>query len=377
MNPILQFGTSRFLQAHVDLFVSEAQQAGAALGSITVVQTTASPGSAARVAAFNQPGGYPVRIRGRSAGQVVQREQRVSSITCALHAERDWARILADMLGTVQVIVSNTGDLGYALSADDHAGLLRGDVAPASFPAKLLVLLAARYHAGGAAITLLPCELISDNGRVLRDTVLQLAQAWSCEPALLDWLAHGCIWVNSLVDRIVSEALVPVGAVAEPYALWAIEAQPGMVLPCSHPDIVVTGALAPYERRKLFLLNLGHSFLADCWLREQRAPDDTVGQAMADPPLRARLDALWENEVLPVFDALGDAPAARAYLAQVRDRFDNPFLAHRLADIAQNHAQKVQRRAGPVLALAASLGLDLAQPRLRAMLDSAASAQLG
>ena len=63
-NPILQFGTSRFLQAHADLFVSEAASQGEALGNITIVQTTHSAQGAARVAAFRRGGGYPVRIRG-------------------------------------------------------------------------------------------------------------------------------------------------------------------------------------------------------------------------------------------------------------------------------------------------------------------------
>jgi len=40
--PILQFGTGRFLQAHVDLFVSQALARGEALGGIAVVQTTSS-----------------------------------------------------------------------------------------------------------------------------------------------------------------------------------------------------------------------------------------------------------------------------------------------------------------------------------------------
>ena len=42
--PIIQFGTSRFLQAHVDLFVSEALAAGEAIGRIVAVQTTANRG---------------------------------------------------------------------------------------------------------------------------------------------------------------------------------------------------------------------------------------------------------------------------------------------------------------------------------------------
>ena len=373
MTAILQFGTSRFLQAHVDLFIGEALAEGAALGPVTVVQTTDSADSAKRIAAFNQPGGYPVRIRGLQDGVVVDRVQTVASVQRGLSAQRDWAQVRELAAGPVQVIISNTGDRGYELSPDDHPGLLDGDVAPRSFPAKLLVLLHGRYLRGGAPVTLLPCELVAGNGTVLRECVLQLARDWGIGLAFANWLAGECVWVNSLVDRIVSEPIDPVGAVAEPYALWAIEAQPKMQLPCTHAQIVVTDRLEPYERRKLFLLNLGHSFLAECWLREERPEGETVLQALSDPRLGAELDALWEEEVLPVFRALGEEEASRAYLDQVRERFGNPYLAHRLADIAKNHEEKKLRRFQPVLALARELGLNIPQARLRNALERAAA----
>jgi tagaturonate reductase len=368
VNPILQFGTSRFLQAHVDLFVSQALASGAALGAITVVQTTDSAQSARRIEAFNQSGGYPVRLRGLRDGEVIDRELRVTAVTRALQASRDWARIREEVAGSVKVIVSNTGDRGYDLAQEDGPLLLGADVAPRSFPAKLLVLLHARFLAGRAPITMLPCELVVNNGSVLRERVVQLARDWSLDPAFVAWLGGDCVWVNSLVDRIVSEPIEPVGAVAEPYALWAIEAQPNMVLPCAHPQIVVTDKLEDYERRKLFLLNLGHTFLAEQWLRQERARDETVLQAMSEPALRAELEALWEDEVLPVFRALGEEDVSRAYLAQVRDRFNNPYLAHRIADIAQNHEEKKRRRLLPVVRLAGELGLTLPQARLHAAL---------
>lgn len=368
MHPILQFGTSRFLQAHVDLFVSEALETGNALGNITIVQTTGSAGSARRVAAFRQADGYPVIVRGCVAGAPFQREQRVTSVANALQADQDWPQVVEAAVAA-QVIVSNTGDRGYELNPSDSALLLETWCAPRSFPAKLLVLLHARYLRGAAPVTLMPCELIANNGSVLRDIVLDLARAWHMDSGFIHYLAHTCVWVNSLVDRIVSEALEPVGAVAEPYALWAIEAQPGMVLPCTHPNIVVTERLEPYERRKLLMLNLGHSFLAEQWLRDGRPADETVLQAMADPALRAALEAVWEEEVLPLFAALGERELSRAYLGEVRDRFNNPYLAHRLADIAQNHEEKKRRRFVPALQLAAELGLDLQQKRLRAALD--------
>jgi tagaturonate reductase len=69
-----------------------------------------------------------------------------------------------------------------------------------------------------------------------------------------------------------------------------------------------------------------------------------------------------------VFDALGQGDAARTYLVSLRDRLLNPFLAHRLADIAQNHAQKKARRLQPVVELAQAHVPGLQQPRLAAAL---------
>ncbi|WP_343732917.1 mannitol dehydrogenase family protein [Duganella sp.] len=371
--PILQFGTSRFLQAHVDLFIHEALARDQALGRVTVVQTTGSAASARRLEAFNLPGGYPVRIRGLANGAVVDQEHRVTAIDAGLHADRNWTAVCELGATSAQVIVSNTGDRGYELSDRDGPALLHATAAPRSFPAKLLVLLFHRYRRGAAPITLYPCELVANNGTVLREVVLQLARAWGLDDGFKQYLSRSCLWVNSLVDRIVSEAIAPAGAVAEPYAIWVIEAQKNMVLPCTHPQIVVTSELEPFERRKLFLLNLGHTVLAEHWQLHQLPKDMTVLQAMSDARMRAGLEAAWEEEVLPVFDALGEAGIARDYLAQVRDRFSNPFLAHRLADIAQNHEEKKQRRLRPVVALANSLQLPLAQPRLRAALGLAAA----
>lgn len=373
LNPILQFGTSRFLQAHADLFVSEAAAAGQALGNITIVQTTNSAQGAARVAAFRQPGGYPVRIRGWQDGAEVDDERRVHAVTQAWQTGSDWPQVRAAAVAA-RVILSNTGDTGYQLADADHAGLLDGDVAPHSFPAKLLVLLHGRYLAGEAPITIYPCELVVDNGTVLRELIVSLARQWQLDTAFISYLETGCVWINSLVDRIVSEPIDPIGAVAEPYALWAIEAQPGMVLPCSHPQLVVTASLREYEQRKLFLLNLGHTYLAQLWLDSGSPASMTVREAMQDGAMLAALDALWKNEVLPVFAAMGarEGEAAAAYLEQVKERFNNPFLAHRLADIAQNHGEKIRRRMAPVVALAQQLCPTLAQPHLRALLATGA-----
>lgn len=364
---ILQFGTGRFLQAHVDLFVSQALHKGQALGGITVVQSTGSAHSSTRAAALATGSGYRVEVRGLQHGQRVEDTVQVHSIREAWHADRDWA-LLQDAVATqVQVIVSNTADAGYTLNDADTAALLsRPTVTPRSYPAKLLLLLRHRWrHLPHAPLTLYPCELVSRNGDTLRNLVIGLGQAWGVEAAYLAYLRDHCVWVNSLVDRIVSSPLEPAGAVAEPYALWALERQPRMVLPCTHPALVLTDDLAAFEQRKLWLLNLGHTVLAEHWLRLSRPATQTVLQAMADPQLRGPLEAVWADEVLPVFTAEGQGAEARSYLDAVRDRLLNPFLEHRLADIAKDHAQKKQRRLAPVVARAVELKLGLAQTQLR------------
>ncbi|MDR7006267.1 mannitol dehydrogenase family protein [Paraburkholderia strydomiana] len=371
--PILQFGTSRFLQAHVDLFVCEAARRNPddALGKIAMVQTTASTQSRARIDAIRANARYPVRIRGLHRKETVDLTIECDSVAQALHADDDWPLLLEYIRDEVKVIVSNTADNGYALFAEDTASVLDGCTAPRGFAAKLAVLLHERYRAGGKAITLLPCELVSRNGDVLRDLVLSVARGWQMDADFLRYLTNDCIWVNSLVDRIVSEAIEPVGAVAEPYALWAIEQQEGMVLPCRHESIVVTDNLAHYERLKLFLLNLGHTMLAQCWLDSQGDPTTTVLDGMRNESWRATLESTWTDEVLPVFEALGQSEIATKYLDDVRDRFSNPFLAHRLADIANNHQEKKQRRLKPVVELASELRVRVEQKHLKAALAGA------
>jgi tagaturonate reductase len=367
-HPILQFGTGRFLQAHVDLFVSEALQRNQALGHITVVQSTGSPQSTSRAAALAH--GYRVEVKGMQQGKPLDTIVQVQSVQIVWHADRDWTLLRDAMADSVQVIVSNTADAGYLLDAADTAELLHTPTAtPRSYPAKLLVLLHHRWQENpNAPLTLYPCELVSCNGDTLRAIVAALAQSWGAEPAFVHYLQAHCVWVNSLVDRIVSSPLEPAGAVAEPYALWAIERQDRMVLPCSHPAIVVTDDLAAFEQRKLWLLNLGHTFLAECWQQQSGAADLTVVQAMHTPALRTPLEAVWADEVLPVFDAEGSGAEARAYLEELRDRLLNPFLEHRLADIAKNHREKKQRRMEPVVRRAAEMGLAIAQTQLRTAL---------
>ena len=343
ITPIVQFGTSRFLQAHADLFISEADDA---LGGITIVQTTASGERSKRLAALASPEGFPVHIRGKQDGAVIDAITTVKSVKRAISANADWDETVRIFSDEARVAICNTADKGYDISSESDA---RPDGVPLSFPGKLTALLYRRFEANGQSLTILPAELITRNGDVLKGTVLDLASRWQLPLAFSDWLQREVVFSNTLVDRIVSEPLEPAGAIAEPYALWAIERQPGQVLPCTHMAIIVADDISSFAHLKLYILNLGHTFLTDGWLKSDLPRDLTVRELLSIPAQRERLAEFYSREIVPGFARMGMEAEAKAYVLATIERFENPFLNHRLSDIADNHAEKIRRRAGGFL----------------------------
>ncbi|OHV08027.1 mannitol dehydrogenase [Kushneria phosphatilytica] len=358
---ILQFGVGRFLLGHVDALISDSLAWGESEQRIMAVQGSPRPEGREKARQLMAQPHYPLHIRGRQAGREIDECQRIKSVAGCLIADEQWPELERLFVEATTHVVSNTADRGFEIPEGDSP---LHDL-PASFPCRLIRLLHTRYLAGGAGVTLLPCELIPQNGRVLQALMRSLATRFYADPAFERWLDERCLWVDTLVDRIVSAPLEPIGAVAEPYALWAIRQVPGLEMPCRHPAIRVVDDLTPFEQQKLHILNLSHSWLVDQWRTQALEGEVTfVREAMADPRLRGSLEALLDEEVLPVLQAASPELDHVAYRAQAFERFENPFLDHRLADIAANHEEKLKRRLSPLLALADTHGL--AVPKLRA-----------
>ena len=60
--------------------------------------------------------------------------------------------------------------------------------------------------------------------------------------------------------------------------------------------------------------------------------------------MAARLDHIYRSEVIPAFAAKGLENEAITYAAATLERCRNPFLNHRLGDIANHHREKIERR---------------------------------
>jgi tagaturonate reductase len=341
---VLQFGGGRFLRAFVDVFVDQANAEGQNIGRIVVVQSTEGE----RAQWLNaQAGRYHVLTRGLENGQVIDLAAEVGSVSRALIARTQWDDVLDVAASpTLQYVVSNTTEAGLILDDADQPT----DAPPRSFPAKLLQILKHRHDQGGTGLAILPCELIENNGHKLRGLVAEQARRWRYDRPFQLWLYDDCEWLNTLVDRIVTDppATHPLletdklACVAEPYALWAVE-DPADTTPLfTHPALHRCADVAPYFLRKVRLLNGAHTALAPPALARGHS---LVREAVADPELRAWLERLLFEEIVPTLEGRVDHP--EQFARDVLERFANPFLDHKLTDIMKYHQEKIQIRLLP------------------------------
>jgi len=307
---IIQFGTSRFLQAHVDLFVHQARLSGQSIGPITVVKTTSGHDRAGRIAALKRGRPFPIYVRGIENGRVIDETIEVASVDQAFDAQQEWPAVVRCFASEADIAVSNVSDRGYDSPDKDAGHDFSSLTPPHSFPAKLLVLLLARFRESGRPLLFLPTELVSSNGRRLAEVVAKLAVA-SCQPdAFRAWLAQSVRFVDTLVDRIVSEPIEPVGAVAEPYALWAIR-RGGFREPFRHAAVRLVDDLEPVERLKIHILNLGPCLPIDGEKRAARAAR-ACGRSSICPPSPTSSPRSMPRRSCPVSCSKGWAPRQSA-----------------------------------------------------------------
>ena len=334
---VLQFGGGKFLRSFADFFIHEANAAGQDVGQVVVVQSTTS----LRAGWFNErQGKYKVMVRGLVDGEKVDEVCEIASISRALIAAEQWPQVI-EVATSVDLrwIMSNVTEAGYAFQEGEVIG------SPQSFAARLTAVLKARFDAGLPGVPILPCELIDNNGERLQELVLKQSRAWGLRSAFIDWIGGECMWPNALVDRIVSSppdghpllTNDPLSAVAEPFALWVIEEFDDLVL-FDHAALQRVDDVEPYALRKVRILNGAHQALV-CKALGRFA---TVREALEDAEIEAWLRKLLSEEVVPVVDARVEGAAA--FVEETIQRFANPFIDHKLTDIAVYHEEKVAVR---------------------------------
>lgn len=361
---VLQFGTGVLLRGLPDYFIDKANREGIFNGRVVVVKSTSNGGTDAF---GKQDGLYTLCVKGINNNRKAEETIINASISRVLSATDEWKEILQCAHNpAMQVIISNTTEVGIVLSDDD----IKSNP-PHSFPGKLLAFLYERYRVLGGSdetgMVIIPTELITDNGAKLRAIVLELATKNQLEAGFIQWLSESNHFCNSLVDRIVPGKLPAADQLnmetwlgykdelmimAESFRLWAIEADNEKVkdiLSFSSVDegVVITPNIEKFRELKLRLLNGTHTF---CCGLAFLAGFKTVKEAMNDERMSAfvrrlmmlELAAAMDNETISYNEAC-------AFANTVMDRFRNPFIDHQWISITMNFTSKMRLRNIPLL----------------------------
>jgi fructuronate reductase len=359
---IVHLGLGAFMRAHLAAYNDDALDRGGDMAWGICGVSLRHPDT--RDALAPQQGLYTLALRDADEHGAARQLSRVIGGVCEmLVAPEDPGALLQRIASPEARIVSLTvTEKGYchdpasAALRRDHADIVH-DLAHAAAPRSAIGFivrgLALRRAGGAGGLTLLSLDNLPANGRVLRGLVLSFAEALG-DPALVDWIADHCSFPCSMVDRIVPRSTdadrEAIGhalglhdawpVLAEPFIDWVLEdrfaagrpAWPGVRYVAAEADV------AAWERLKLRMVNGAHSALAYLGVV---AGWKTVDAAMARPALRGFLDTMLRDEVEPTLAGLAVPPDYRQRLLQ---RFANPALAHRCAQIAMDGSQKIPQR---------------------------------
>ena len=350
---VIQFGEGGFLRGFVDYFFHKLQEKGLYDGKIVVVQPI-EKGMCQMLADQNCE--YNLFLRGINNGQVVNEHTHVTSISRALNPYTQYEDYIA--LATspdLRVLVSNTTEAGIEYLGTEKLT----DTPPKSYPAKLTQFLYKRFQAGLKGLILLPCELIDNNGDNLKACVLKYADLWELGDEFKTWVNTENDFCNTLVDRIVTgyprdeveELTKQLGYTdnlidtAEIFHLWVIQGNHEDELPFNKAgyNIVWTDDVKPYKKRKVRILNGGHTSMV---LGAYMYGLNTVGDCMKDKTVSAFLKKCLFDEIVPT---LGNSEMDIQFAKDVLERFSNPFIKHQLLSIALNSVSKFQVRVLPTI----------------------------
>ena len=117
----------------------------------------------------------------------------------------------------------------------------------------------------------------------------------------------------------------------EPFYLWVIEGNHEDEFPLvkSGLNVIWTDDVRPYKKRKVRILNGAHTSLVPGALLYGL---ETVGECMTDSTQRKYLEHCVTKEILPV---IGEGGGNREFADAVFERFENPFIRHRLQSIPE------------------------------------------
>lgn len=379
---VVHIGFGAFHRAHQAVYLDDyMDKSGDLRWGVAAINLRASDSAAFQTA--QTPDGYVLKSispDGREAFRLVRPHIAfVDAVADAAAATALFARPSVT-LATVTVTES-----GYAFKDDGTIDLSAPDIAaelaggrPRTIYGLLSEGLAQRAEASDAPISILCCDNVRGNGRILQRALLDYLSA-SHREDLAAWVRENATFPCSMVDRITPrstralrqevEERRPGSAAsaihAEAFSQWVLEnAFAGERPALETVGVQIVDDVEPYEEAKIRILNGGHAGLA---YLAALSGHRTFDAAMRDATLRAHFDAWQEKDVLPGLSGLLPFDA-EPYLAEIVRRFENPGIADQIERICMDGFSKMAIYVRPTLEACLARGL-----RPQAGYDSAAS----
>ncbi len=278
---------------------------------------------------------------------------------CTLHADRTDLRIhggLVDMLHDPAVVIATIA------APDVHVVTLTvtekaySDDSSTGVPALLLEALRQRMQRGSGPLTILSCDNLLGNGRVLKKNVLERCE----ESGLSAWIDDQVGFPCSMVDRITPQTtdgdrdrvaelggyLDTMPVVCEPFSQWFIEND----FRTERPEwelggAVLVGDVSPYEETKLRVLNATHSLFAYLGLLKGY---QFIHEAVVDAELRNFVERVVRTEIAPTLEA-PPGMEVETYAQDVLRRFANSAVPYGTNQVGSDGSQKILQRWIPTL----------------------------
>ncbi|MBL6929172.1 MAG: mannitol dehydrogenase family protein [Rhodospirillales bacterium] len=243
----------------------------------------------------------------------------------------------------------------------DHPGI-KADLATPDRPTTVVGYVATalrrRRDAGTQPFTVMSCDNLFQNGKIARMAVISLAEALDAKFG--KWVSDNVAFPCTMVDRItptttpddIARVEADLGAadawpvVCEPFMQWVIEDN----FPTGRPAWEDAGAeivadVEPFEYMKLRHLNGSHSALS---YLGSLAGYETIAACMEDEAYVKFMRTMMDEEITPTLD-MPEGVDVEAYKDSLVERFTNPAIKHRTAQIAMDGSQKLPNRiCGPV-----------------------------
>ncbi|MDR1223624.1 MAG: tagaturonate reductase [Tannerella sp.] len=357
---IIQFGEGNFLRAFADWIVYNMNEKTDFDSSVVVVQ----PIEKGMIEMLNgQDCLYHVNLQGLADGKVVNTLTLIDVISRALNPYTDYDAFLklAEQ-PEMRFVISNTTEAGIAFDPSCK----RTDAPASSYPGKLTQLLYHRFKTFNGDRTkgfiVFPCELIFLNGHKLKETVCQYIDYWELGEAFKTWFTEACGVYATLVDRIVpgfprkdiaeirkkTDYNDQLAVQGEIFHLWVIEAprEVATEFPADQAglNVLFVPSEAPYHERKVTLLNGPHTVLSPV---AYLAGIDTVRDACRHEVIGNYIRTVMFEELMETLN-LPEEELER-FANDVLERFNNPFVDHRVTSIMLNSFPKYKTRDLPGL----------------------------